>query len=100
MNRIKEQELLSQSTYCDVLHRDDYELQDRMDDAIAFKTTNDPDVMHCHEAMKESDRGEFIKEMIKEVEDHVGHRHWELAPREKVPAGTKALDSVCSMKIK
>ena len=71
-----------------------------MDDPIAFKATNDPDAAHCHETMRESDRGKFIKAMVKEVEDHVKHDHCELVRRDKVPAGTKVLDSVWSMKLK
>ena len=45
MEHKKEQELLSHSTYFDVLHEDDYELQDVMDDPIAFNATNDLDTI-------------------------------------------------------
>ena len=71
-----------------------------MDDPIALKATNYPDTMCYHEAMREFDRGEFIKTMAKEVEDHAKHNHWELVPRDKVPAGTKCLCSAWSMKRK
>ena len=48
--------------------------------------------------MKASDRGEFIKALIKELEDHPDHMHWELVPREKALAGTKVLELVWSMR--
>ena len=38
--------------------------------------------------------------MIKEVEDHVQRKHWELIPISQVPKGTKVLDSVWAMKRK
>ena len=38
--------------------------------------------------------------MIKEVEDHVQRKHWELLPISQVPKGTKVLDSVWAMKRK
>ena len=38
--------------------------------------------------------------MVKEAEDHVKHDHWELVPRDKVPSGTKVMDTAWSMKRK
>ena len=55
--KLKEQELLSHSTCYDSLHEEEYEIQEMMDDPIAFKAMNDPDATHYHEAMRESDRG-------------------------------------------
>ena len=71
-----------------------------MDDTIAFKAANDPNAMCYREAMRDSRRVKSIKAMVKEVQDHVKHDHWELATRDKVPEGTKVLDSVWSMKRK
>ena len=66
-DKIKEQDLLSHFTYYDFIHEDDYDLQDRMDIPIEFEATNFTDTMHYHESMKASDRGEFIKAMVKEI---------------------------------
>ena len=55
--KITEQDLLSHSTCYEVLHEEDYEIQDGIDDSIAFKATNDPDTVCYHEAMRKSDRG-------------------------------------------
>ena len=38
--------------------------------------------------------------MIKEVEDHVQRKHWELIPISQVPKVTKVLDPVWAMKRK
>ena len=56
--------------------------------------------MCYHEAMMASHRGEFITAIVKEVEDYVNSNYWELVPREKVPTGTKVLDSALSTKQK
>ena len=71
-----------------------------MDDTIAFKASGDPDSMHYHQAMRAPDKGHFINAMIKEVEDHVQRKHWELIPISEVPPGTKILDSAWVMKRK
>ena len=55
-----------------------------MDNTIAFKATNDPDTMHYHEVMRESDRVKSINSMVKEVEDPTNNNYWGLAPRRKV----------------
>jgi hypothetical protein len=53
------------SSYYEVLHEDDYKLQDEMTDPIAFLSHHsDPDTMYLHEAMRQPDREDFIKAMI------------------------------------
>jgi hypothetical protein len=90
----------SYSSYYDALHEDDYEIQDKMMDPIAFKASTDPDTMYYHEAMAAPDRGQFLEAIIKEVNAHIENEHWELIPIESVPDGTKILDSIWSMKRK
>ena len=46
-----------------------------MDDPIAFKTKNYPDTINYHEVMREHHRGELIKAMVKEVDDHAKNNH-------------------------
>ena len=88
------------SAYYDVLHEEDFELQDRMNDPIAFKASSDPDTMYYHEAMSAPDRKEFLKAIIKEVNDHIDNNHWKLVLKSDVPKDVKILDSVWSMKRK
>ena len=92
----------SYSAYYDVLHEEDFTLQDEMSDPIAFKASSDPDTMFYHEAISAPDRKQFMQAIVKEVNDHIENEHsWELAvPVNDVPEGTKILDSVWSMKRK
>jgi hypothetical protein len=91
---------LAYSAYYDVLHEDDYSMQDKMCDPIAFKASSDPDTMYYHQAMTAPDRQHFLSAIVKEVNDHITNNHWALIPREEVPEGTKILDSVWAMKRK
>ena len=47
------------------------DLDTNQDDILALKASADPDTMYLHEALKEPDRGKFIEEMTKEVEDQM-----------------------------
>jgi Reverse transcriptase (RNA-dependent DNA polymerase) len=67
---------------------------------IALAATNDPDTMYWDQALKQEDREEFIKAAIQEISTHQEQGHWKVIPRENVPAGTKVLDAVWSMKRK
>jgi hypothetical protein len=72
-----------------------------MSNPIAFLSRHsDPDTMYFHEAIRQPDREEFIKAIIKEINDHIRRKHWILIPREQVPKGTKILSSVWAMKRK
>jgi hypothetical protein len=83
------------------MHEEDYKLQDMMNDPIAFLSQHgDPDTMYFHQAMRQPDRDEFIKALVKEINDHIINKHWVLVRRDQVPPGTKILDSVWSMKRK
>lgn len=90
----------SDEAYYDALHEDDYALQDAMDNPIAFLAQTDADTMYFDQAMQAPDRKEFIKAAIKEVNDHIDRKHWELIPRKEVPKDVKILPAVWSMKRK
>ena len=92
--------ITSYSSYYDVLHEEDFSIQDKMTDPIAFKASTDPDTMYYHEAMAAPDRQQFITAIIKEVNAHIENNHWALVPIEDVPQGTKILDSIWAMKRK
>ena len=38
------------------------------------------DTFHFHDAMRQDDRGEFIKAMVKELDQHHKNKHWKLVP--------------------
>ena len=85
--------------YCS-LHEDDYRIQDELTNPIAFLAKADEDTMYFHQAMAAPDKHQFIKAIVKEVNDHIDREHWILIPRNDVPEGVKILDSVWSMKRK
>ena len=71
------------------------------DDPIAYMAkSGDPDTMYLDDALKAPDCHEFIKAMQHEVTQHEERQHWEMIPRSQVPAGTKVLPAVWSMKRK
>ena len=86
--------------YYDVLHEDDYQLQDDMEDPIAFLASSSADTMYFHQAMKEPDAQQFRKAIVKEINAHIDGNHWELVPRSEVPEGARILPAVWSMKRK
>ena len=63
----------------------------------------DPDTMTLKEALKQPDAEEFLKAMVKEVEDHVRREHWKIMTvSEMISSGHKGkpIMGVWSMKRK
>jgi hypothetical protein len=100
MKESLEQRDIAFQAYYEAMHEDDYLLQDEMQNPVAFLAHANKDTMYFHQAMKAPDRDEFIKAVVKEVNDHIENKHWELVPRESVPRGVDVLPSVWSMKRK
>jgi len=67
---------------------------------IALAASADPDTMYYHQAMKQPDREEFIKAMIKEVESQQANGNWRIVKASSVPEGATILPSVWAMKRK
>ena len=44
----------------------------------------DTDTMYLQQAMKQDDRDEFLKAMIKEIEDHTVRGHWRITTRQEM----------------
>ena len=82
------------------MHEQDYTNEIEMDAPITYLARTDKDTMYLYQALKQPDRDEFVKAVIKEMNDHIVRKHWELIPIEQVPEGHKVLDSVWSMKRK
>jgi hypothetical protein len=97
-NDIQEEE--AEERYYDAMHEDEYRIQDDMMDPIAFLTKADEDTMYFHQAMKVPEKEELVKAIVKEMNDHIVAKNWELVPRQDVPEGVKVLDSVWAMKRK
>ena len=58
------------------------------------------DTMYFHQAMAQEDSGDFVEEVMKEVNGHVDNSHWKLVPIESVPEDTNVLTSLWSMQRK
>jgi hypothetical protein len=54
-------ELVPEDDIYKVLANQEYSIQDRASNPIAFSTTSDPDTMYSHQAMQQSDKHKFIK---------------------------------------
>jgi len=89
-----------QSTYYEVMHEADYTIQNESNDPISFLAKTDADTMYLYQALREPDRDQFIKAVIREVNNHIKRKHWELIPMSQDPEGHKVLDAVWSMKRK
>jgi hypothetical protein len=94
------QEGYAEEEYYDALHEDEYRVQDEMTDPIAFLAKTEEGKMYFHQAMKAPDSDEFVKAIVKEMNDHSVSKNWELVPRQEVTQGIKVLDSVWAMKRK
>ena len=44
----------------------------------------DTDTMYLHEAMRQEDKEEFLKAMVKEIEDHTSRGHWRITSRQEM----------------
>ena len=57
------------------------------------------DTFHFHDAMQQDDRHEFIKAMIKELDEHHKNKHWRLVPRKQI-GKAKTLKAIWAFKRK
>ena len=65
---------------------------------LAIAASADPDTMYYHEAMKEPDKEEFIKAMVKEVEGQQANGNWTIVKADTIPKEATVLPSVWAMK--
>ena len=76
---------------------DQFILQGRLSNPIAFATSVDPNIMYYHQAMKEPDHEQFQRSVLKEIQDHEMNQHWEVIPKQDMRPNTKLLDMVWAM---
>ena len=82
------------------LLRESYESKFDYEDVFALKASSDPDTMYLHEALKKTDRSQFIQAMEKEVADQMNNGNFTIITRDKVPDGHEILPAVWQMKRK
>ena len=66
----------------------------------AYAATSDPDTLYYHEAMKATDRSEFVKAMQEEIAGQLENNVYSPILRTAVPEGATILPAVWSMKRK
>ena len=76
---------------------DQFILQGRLSNPIAFATSVDHNIMYYHQAMKEPDHEQFQRSVLKKIQDHETNQHWEVIPKQDMPPNTKLLDMVWAM---
>ena len=82
------------------MYQDEYNIQDDIQDPLAYLYRSDLDTIHFDQSMKELDRKEFINSAIRGVNRHCEMKHWNLLPRKDAPKGQPILDLVWAMKRK
>jgi hypothetical protein len=92
--------LLALHVSWELYHDGGYQIEEEMDDPIAFAASNNPDVMYYDQALKEPDSEKFEEAMIKEVMAHTDNEHWEIVRKSDVPKDDPVLPSVWAMRRK
>ena len=69
------QDYITNNSYYETIHQEDYKLQDSMNDPIAFAAKDGIDTLYYGQAMRDADRKNFIDAMVKEVKDNVDRKH-------------------------
>ena len=85
---------------CDTCYDYKLEVQECMQNPVAFHAEMMGDIMYLHQALKQHDSFKFVKAFIKEVNSHVNEKHWELFAWTKVPPGIEIVPTVWAMKHK
>ena len=84
----------------DLFHNAHLELQERMQNPIAFHAEMMGDILYLQQALRQHDAKEFIQAVVMEVSGHVDCKNWSLKKRSKVPEDIQIMPSVWSMQHK
>jgi hypothetical protein len=84
----------------EVFHDGGYDIQNDMEDPIAFAASSNPDIMYLNDAIQAPDSNKFREAMADEVNSHTNMKHWTIIKRSSLPAGTEVLPAVWAMRRK
>jgi hypothetical protein len=84
MHHMAHQSTLSETDE-DLFHDAHLELQEWMQNPIAFHAEMMGDILYLQQALRQPDAKEFVQAVIKEVNRHVDCNNWTLKKRSKVP---------------
>jgi hypothetical protein len=66
---------------------------------LSFAATTDNDTYMFHEMLRQPDKDEFVKAMVKELSDHTSRRHW-IAVKRSTIGSAKTIKAIWSFKRK
>ena len=69
----------------DLFHDAHLELQERMQNPIAFQAEMMGDIMYLQHTLRQQDAKEFVQAAVKEVNRHVDCKNWTLKKESKSP---------------
>jgi hypothetical protein len=84
----------------DLFHDAHLELQEQMQNPIAFHAEMMGDILYLQQALRQHDAKEFVQAVVKEVNGHVDCKNWSLKKRSKVPGDVQIVPSVWLMQRK
>jgi hypothetical protein len=96
MHHMAHQSTLSESNE-DLFHDAHLELQEQMQNPIAFHTEMMGDILYFQQALIQHDAKEFVQAVVKEVNGHVDCKNLSLTKRSEVPEDVQIVPSVWSM---
>jgi hypothetical protein len=99
MHHMAHQSTLSETDE-DLFHHAHLELQERMQNPIAFHAEIMGDILYLQQALRQHDAKEFVQAVVKEVNRHVDCKNWSLKKRSKVPENIQIVPSIWSMQCK
>jgi hypothetical protein len=67
---------------------------------VAYIGQSESDTMTLDEALRQSDRDQFVEAIKKELNDHINRKHWKVIPASAVPKHKVPLPMVWAMKRK
>jgi hypothetical protein len=81
----------------DLFHDYHLDLQERMQNPIAFHAEMMGDIMYYDQALQQPDAKQFANAEVKEVNGHVNNKHWILVKQKDPPKEVQVVPSVGAM---
>jgi hypothetical protein len=78
----------------DLFHDYCLDLQEHMQNPIAFDAKMMDDIMYYDQELQQPDAKRFVNPIVKEVNGHVTNKHWTLVKRKDVPKEAQVVPSV------
>ncbi len=84
----------------DLFHNYHLDLQECMQNPIAFHAETMGDIMYYDQALQQPDAKRFANAIVKEVNGHVDNKHWTLVKQKDVPKEAQVVPSAWTMRRK